>query len=79
MSLHSATERLDGLGVGVKRRFLNRQFHNDPVPGPQKPLLLGSAVIRRRCVVLAGSMSLRDECVAAILEHADGEAVRETL
>ena len=79
MSLHSATERLDGLGVGVKRRFLNRQVHTDTVPGPQTPLLLGRAGIRRRRVVLASGMCWRDERVVAVLKHADGKAVRDNI
>ena len=31
--LYSATERLDGIGVDVKRKSLNHQVHTDPIPG----------------------------------------------
>ena len=67
-----------GVYVELQGDYMDR-VHNDPVPGPQKPLLLGRAVIWRRRVALAGNVRWRYERVVAILEHADGKAVRETI
>ena len=52
---------------GVKSQFSDRRVHTDPVPGPHKPLLLGRAGIRRRCVALAGGVRWRDERVVVVL------------
>ena len=70
-----ATEKTRGLGVGVKRRFLDRRVHTNPVPGPQKPLLGGHAGICRHHLALAGGVCWQDERVVAVLEDMDGEII----
>ena len=64
---------------GVKRQFLDLRVHTDPVPGPQKPLILRHALIRRRRVALSGGVHWQYVRVVAVLGHADSKAIRETL
>ena len=58
---------------------LNFQGHNDPVAGPQKPILVSHLQASLGRLTLETGMLRRDERVFYVLEHAYFQAGREDL
>ena len=64
---------------GIKRHYLFRRYHTDPVLRPKKPLGVGAFRSLECQLGLVAVMSGRDERVGAVLKHFCIRTLREAL